>query len=109
MCLANRMKLLSYLFMLSFFFFMLDCATRTQANSIDGSIKTSRNQSHPTAAMATYNTAVITAASPSHADVSAAIVRAKAGDTVLIPAGSATWSQQLEITKPINLIGAGIG
>jgi hypothetical protein len=52
---------------------------------------------------------VIQAASPSYADVSAAIARAKAGDTVLIPAGSTTWSQQLEITKPINLIGAGIG
>ena len=51
---------------------------------------------------------VIQAASPSYADVVAAISEAKAG-YVLVPAGEATWSQRLEITKPISLIGADIG
>lgn len=52
---------------------------------------------------------VITAASASFADVSAAVSRAKAGDTVVVPAGTATWSSRLVITKGINLIGAGVG
>jgi len=52
---------------------------------------------------------VITAASPSFADVSAAVSRAKAGDTVIVPAGRATWASQLVITRGINLTGAGIG
>jgi len=49
------------------------------------------------------------AASASFSDVSAAISAAPSGDTVLVPAGSATWSDQLVITKGIQLIGAGIG
>jgi PKD repeat protein len=49
----------------------------------------------------------ITAASPSYADVSAAIAKAKEGDTVIIPAGVATWSRQLVITKYITLVGPG--
>ncbi len=52
---------------------------------------------------------VITAASPSYSDVAAAIAAASAGDTVIVPAGSATWSSHLVITKPISLIGAGQG
>lgn len=52
---------------------------------------------------------VITAASPSFADISAAISAASSGDTVRVPAGTATWYSQLNITKGINLIGAGIG
>jgi PKD repeat protein len=51
----------------------------------------------------------ITAASPSYADVSAAINSAVSGDTVIVPAGSATWTDHLIITKSIYLIGAGIG
>jgi PKD repeat protein len=51
---------------------------------------------------------IITAASPSFADVSAAISSANSGDTVIIPAGSATWNSQLIITKGICLIGAGM-
>jgi hypothetical protein len=51
----------------------------------------------------------ITAASPSYADVAAAIAIAKSGDTVIVPAGAATWNNQLVITKGICLIGAGIG
>jgi PKD repeat protein len=51
----------------------------------------------------------IRAASPSLEDVKAAIAKAKAGDTVTVPAGKATWNSQLVITKGIHLIGAGIG
>ena len=50
-----------------------------------------------------------TAASCSRADVSSAITAALTGDTVLVPAGAATWSSGITITKGINLIGSGIG
>jgi hypothetical protein len=49
----------------------------------------------------------ITAASPSFADVSAAVAAAGRGDTVNVPAGSATWSSTLTLTKGISLQGAG--
>jgi hypothetical protein len=49
------------------------------------------------------------AASCSYAHVTAAIAAASAGDTVTVPAGSATWDATLLITVGINLIGAGIG
>lgn len=52
---------------------------------------------------------VVSAASPSYADVSAAISKAGPGDTVTVPAGTATWNSQLIIVKGISLIGAGIG
>jgi len=52
---------------------------------------------------------VITAASPSYADVSAAVSSAVSGDTIIVPAGTAVWNNQLFITKGIKLIGAGIG
>jgi len=50
-----------------------------------------------------------TAASPSYADVSAAIAAADAGDTVNVPAGggSATWTNTLYIYKAIRLMGPG--
>jgi len=51
----------------------------------------------------------VTAASPSFADISAAISKANPGDTVIVPLGAATWNSPLVITKGINLIGAGIG
>ncbi len=51
----------------------------------------------------------IPASSPAQVDVNAAIAAASAGDTVLIPAGTAVWSANLTITKGITLIGAGIG
>ena len=60
---------------------------------------------------------VITAASPSLADVRVAIASANPGDTVMVPAGAATWSggapfvnwtADLVLTRGINLIGAGI-
>jgi len=53
-------------------------------------------------------TEVITAASASFVDVSAAVSAARAGDTVLVPAGSAIWSGYLNVTKGISIIGAGI-
>ncbi len=49
-----------------------------------------------------------TTTSLSLADVRKAIGNANAGDTVVMPEGSATWDGQLIITKAINLIGAGI-
>ena len=51
----------------------------------------------------------ITAANASYAAVSAAVSSASDGDTVQVPAGSATWSSTLNITKGITLAGAGIG
>ena len=48
-----------------------------------------------------------TAASPSYADVSTAIAASADGDTVNIPAGSATWTSALSLTKAITLMGAG--
>lgn len=50
-----------------------------------------------------------TAEGPTFAAVSAAVSAAKPGDTVVVPAGSATWDRPLIITKSIVLIGAGIG
>jgi hypothetical protein len=53
------------------------------------------------------NAATITAQSPSFVDVSAAVALAVAGDTVSVPAGTATWNSTLTLVKPISLIGAG--
>ncbi len=51
----------------------------------------------------------INANSPSEPDVAAAIASATDGDTVIIPAGTATWTRTLSIKKAIELRGAGIG
>jgi len=97
----------------------------------DGSTSTVRNPNHSFSAVRTYNVTLmvtnsactnsksvavsiglveaIKAASPSFEDVKSAIARARAGDTVLVPAGTATWNRPLVITKGIKLIGAGIG
>lgn len=48
-----------------------------------------------------------TAASPAYADVLAKVSIAARGDTVAVPAGSATWTSQLYLTKGIHLQGAG--
>ena len=48
---------------------------------------------------------VIQATSVEYADVSAAVNQAADGDTVEVPAGTATWSKQLTITKGITLAG----
>jgi hypothetical protein len=50
---------------------------------------------------------VIDARSPSRADVGAAVALAKDGDTVNVPAGSATWTTTLNITYNIVFQGAG--
>src|SRR5437868_5468832 len=47
----------------------------------------------------------IDALSPSFFDVNKAIASAVDGDTVIIPAGTATWSSTLAITKAITLMG----
>jgi len=52
---------------------------------------------------------VVYADSCSYEDVSAAIEEAESGDTVIVPAGSATWDTCLTITKGIILKGSGIG
>ena len=49
------------------------------------------------------------AGSCSYEDVSSAVNTAESGDTVIVPAGSATWNKCLTITKGITLQGAGIG
>lgn len=53
--------------------------------------------------------ATIYATSPSYADVNSAISSANSGDTVIVPAGAATWNSRLTITKGVNLIGTGVG
>jgi hypothetical protein len=55
------------------------------------------------------NGATITAVSPSLSDVTSAIASASDGDTVVVPAGTATWSSTLTISnKNITLTGAGM-
>jgi hypothetical protein len=49
------------------------------------------------------------AASASYADVNTAYGLCSAGDTLSIPAGSATWATKLSITKGLYVIGAGVG
>src|SRR5438132_7651556 len=53
-----------------------------------------------TAQATTFN-----AASPSLADVRAAIASAADGDTVIVPAGTAAWTSTLRITKAITIQG----
>jgi hypothetical protein len=57
----------------------------------------------------TFSGNTIYAASPALADVQAAIALANNGDRVIVPAGNATWSSRLEITKYIILVAAGLG
>jgi hypothetical protein len=49
--------------------------------------------------------ATINANSPSFADVRAAVASASDGDTVIVPAGTATWTSTLTITAGITLMG----
>jgi hypothetical protein len=53
--------------------------------------------------------ATINANSASESDVAAAIASATDGDTVIIAAGTATWTHTLSVKKAIELRGAGIG
>jgi hypothetical protein len=50
----------------------------------------------------------VTAVSPSQSDVAAAIAAASNGDTILIPAGTATWNSTLTVSKWLSFVGAGI-
>jgi hypothetical protein len=50
--------------------------------------------------------AIVKAASPALTDVSTAVGLAVAGDTVVIPAGTASWSAPLVINKGITLMGS---
>jgi hypothetical protein len=52
---------------------------------------------------------VINANSASQSDVAAAIGSATNGDTIIIPAGTATWTRPLKVTKGITIQGAGTG
>jgi len=52
--------------------------------------------------------AEVYAKSASYFDVSSAVSSANSGDTVAIPAGTATWNSQLLINKFITLKGAGV-
>jgi hypothetical protein len=51
--------------------------------------------------------ATIQASSVAYKDVSSAVALAKAGDTVVVPAGTATWTSPLTLSIGINLMGAG--
>jgi hypothetical protein len=50
---------------------------------------------------------IYTAASPSYTDVNAKVILASDGDTVQIPAGTATWTSGITIAKGITVQGAG--
>ena len=56
--------------------------------------------------LAHTDAATRSAASPTLVDVTAAIASASDGDTVVVPAGTATWTSVLTITKGITLVGA---
>jgi hypothetical protein len=60
-------------------------------------------------ACATANAATITAASCAATDVQEALNRANAGDTVVIPAGSASWTQAVTWNAPANVTIQGNG
>jgi hypothetical protein len=60
-------------------------------------------------AVSLTHAATWSSASVAEADVATAISNASDGDTVTVPAGTATWSSQLTITKHITLQGAGVG
>jgi hypothetical protein len=57
------------------------------------------------AASGAAQAATINAASPSLVDVTTAIASAVDGDTVIVPAGTASWTAGLVITKGITLMG----
>ncbi len=60
-------------------------------------------------ASASSHAGTINARSASRVDVGTAVTLAKDGDTVLVPAGAATWTTTLPILKNISLQGAGEG
>jgi hypothetical protein len=60
------------------------------------------------ASQAPTHAKIIQANSPSQKDVAAAISSARAGDTVLVPPGNATWTESISLSENITLKGAGI-
>ncbi|MFC1701111.1 fibronectin type III domain-containing protein, partial [Patescibacteria group bacterium] len=50
---------------------------------------------------------VINAATCEQVDVQAAIDSANNGDTVMVPAGTCTWTTEVIVTKPLSIIGSG--
>jgi hypothetical protein len=48
-----------------------------------------------------------TAASAARADVADCVTAAAAGDTINVPAGSATWASAITVSKALSIIGAG--
>ena len=61
------------------------------------------------AAVIPARASTINAASAALADVAAAINSAANGDTVFIPAGTATWTSGISVSKNIQIVGAGSG
>jgi hypothetical protein len=59
--------------------------------------------------LATGQAAKVEAKSAAFEDVSSAVGRAQDGDTVTVPAGTATWTTGLNIDKNITVQGAGAG
>jgi len=55
------------------------------------------------------NAATVNAASASQAHVEAAIATAVDGDSVIVPAGSATWTSRIDVSEELTIIGAGMG
>jgi hypothetical protein len=47
------------------------------------------------------------AASPAWADVRDCVTAAASGDTISVPAGSATWSSTIDVAKNVAIVGAG--
>src|SRR6266576_29135 len=54
-------------------------------------------------ASGTAQAATVNARSAAFADVSTAVASAAKGDTVIVPAGTASWTKTLVINKPITL------
>lgn len=59
------------------------------------------------AGAATSQASVVNAATAASSDVAAAVASAVDGDTVIIPAGTATWTSGVNIGKAITIQGAG--
>src|SRR5947209_7322660 len=70
-------------------------------SSADGQTPVDARHKHATPAMGK----TINAASIKFADVAAAVSQAQNGDTVAVPAGTASWTSTLVINKGISLLG----
>src|SRR5688572_9383241 len=63
----------------------------------------------PAAAACSGSSPTRTAASASRTDVNDCVTAAASGDTILVPAGSASWSSQILLpgTKDLTIVGGG--